>query len=444
MLAYGVEESRSAAEILSNLTNLHDMAQGSEAERRFHRERVKNATHHIAIPRGSEWIFAPVKWCGARENSINDYPRNKSPVTDHFKPVVIKAGFTPVYPHHTGYQEIYDAYVSYCGRYGFEHSETEDARTFYVQEHSGQDNEAAQSGAAVLVNLNNVTSLDSCHITRVWGFSPEDWGALGFPKKGIANRLADEGARYFVVCFVSHNKSSHIADGDEGRVHGVYELSNEIVNLETDNVLSPSHFENDNHYIDDRFRWPFGLRAVRAWRFLNPPMTKAALPDARSKSWDVSTSIVPITRQDFDLLCQYKMEQVPVYGRPFEKPRLAKPVAIPCHVYLFCCENVAVLQGMPRWQKGDVLVKIGCTSDVRGRLASFNDDPLSRLFGFTLAHMTSDLVGEDRARSREAELLAEVGKIGRCATEATSEFYFVNARRLSSLISQFGRIQKVA
>ncbi len=443
-MIYGVEESADAGDILENLFNLHSMGEGSQSERKFHRERVKNATHQVAVHEAGNWIFAPVKWCGAQQNSISSYAKNKTPVTDQFKPIIVGAGFAPIYPQDGQYKALYDAYVAYCANYGFTHSDTEDARTFYVRNSSQADPSSSQNGSPVVVNLSNITTAESCHVTRVWGFSPEDWGALGFPKDGTARRLADEAEKYFVVCFVSHNKAHHIADGDEGLVHGLYELSSELVNLEGDKVLAEQHLKNANNYLDGKFRWPLGLRAVRAWRFLNPPLTKASLPTARSRSWDVSTSIVPITRDDFELLDQYKLQQVPVFGQQFQAQRLANAVAIPCHVYLFACESPTLLASMPRWRKGEVLVKVGCASDVEGRLASFNDDPLSRLFSFKLGHMTSALVGEDAARQREKELLIAVADMGRCATERPSEFFFIDRDKLPVLLARYGGVKKVA
>ena len=444
-MIYEVKASTGAIDVIDNLLRLHAMAESSDQERRFHQARVKNATHQVGFQRDGEWIFAPVKWCGAKDNSISDYPKNKSPVTDHFKPIIINAGFTPVYWQDEQHQMLYNEYVAYCDKYGFEHSDTEEARTFYVRDISSEKAyRSGLTGSSIIFNLDDITTAENCHVTRVWGFSPEDWGALGFPKDGTARRLASEAERYFVVCFVSHHKARHIAAGDEGLVHGLYELSNELVDLENDDVLAASHFENDDNYLKGDFRWPLGLRAVRAWRFLNPPMTRASMPTARSKSWDVSTSIIPIARDDFELLSQYKLEQVPVFGLPFEAQRLSNPVAIPCHVYLFACENLKLLANMPRWREGEVLIKVGCTSDVEGRLASFNDDPLSRLFNFRLGHMTNDLVGEDAARQRERELLFEVAELGRCATERPSEFFFIKQDKLLSIIAMYKKAKKVA
>lgn len=134
MLIYGVRESRGPTEVIENLLRLHDMASGNATQRQFHRARVKNATHQVAYRLDGSWIFAPVKWCGARDNTIDRYPANQQPVTDQFKPVIIDAGFAPFTSADRGYNKLYQEYVSYCARYGFTHSDTEDKRTFYRQD----------------------------------------------------------------------------------------------------------------------------------------------------------------------------------------------------------------------------------------------------------------------------------------------------------------------
>jgi 5-methylcytosine-specific restriction protein A len=134
MLIYGVRVSDTLDDVVSNAIELHRMANGTAEEQKFHRNRVKNATHQVAMQINGSWTFAPVKWCGAKDNSIAGYPANKEPVTDQFKPVVIAAGFLPVRRTDPRYDELYRAYVSYCAQHGFFHSTTLDDRTFYVQD----------------------------------------------------------------------------------------------------------------------------------------------------------------------------------------------------------------------------------------------------------------------------------------------------------------------
>lgn len=134
MLIYRVRESRGPTDVIENLLRLHDMASGNATERQFHRARLKNATHQVAFRLDGNWIFAPVKWCGAKDNTIDRYPANQQPVTDQFKPVIIDAGFAPLTSEDRGYSKLYREYVAYCARYGFTHSNTEDKRTFYRQD----------------------------------------------------------------------------------------------------------------------------------------------------------------------------------------------------------------------------------------------------------------------------------------------------------------------
>lgn len=133
-MIYGVTASEDAGDIIKNALALHGMAKGTPEERTFHRSRVKNATHLIVLSRTDGVIFAPVKWSGAKDNSIAAYPRNKRPTTDHFKPVAIRCGFVPIHWNDPRFQQVYDEYVTYCRSFDFFHSVTLERRTFYLQD----------------------------------------------------------------------------------------------------------------------------------------------------------------------------------------------------------------------------------------------------------------------------------------------------------------------
>ena len=151
------------------------------------------------------------------------------------------------------------------------------------------------------------------------------------------------------------------------------------------------------------------------------------MPDARRLGFDVSTDLVPLSRRDFGLLNQetYRLEEVPVYGISWSPQRLADPLAIPSSVYLFACAKSSILSRLPRWEKGEILVKIGCASDVDARLASFNDHPLAKIAGLKFTKVAARHVGVDRAFEEEADLLAHVALIGRPAAETKTEFFFL-------------------
>ncbi len=297
------------------------------------------------------------------------------------------------------------------------------------------------------MQISKISPQAECFVTRVWGFTPETWGAIGFPKPGTADRWLKSEENLHVVCFVSHNKADHIDEIDQGKVLGVYELSREVVRLETDEVLADHHLSDPVMRHDDgRFRWPVGLRARRAWRFQpKVPLTRQALPDARTWSYDVSTDLVSITERDYKLLDQsgYHLVEVPVYGIEFSKQRLADPNAVPSFVYMFACAKNDILQRLLDWSEGDILIKVGCASDVGQRLDKLNNDPISRIFGLKLSKVGERWVGEKDARLIESDLLAEARILGRPACSVSTEYFFVRETAYKELLMKFADILRV-
>ena len=139
------------------------------------------------------------------------------------------------------------------------------------------------------MKLGDLVPQEDCLVTRVWGFTPESWGALGFPKAGTSDKWLGLNTSLRVICFVSHHAAEYIQEMDRGRVLGIYELAPQRVSLLDDDVIAAHLWLTLRCDIrTGRFRWPVGLRAIRAWRFQpNVPRTRETLPDARS--W-VSTS----------------------------------------------------------------------------------------------------------------------------------------------------------
>ena len=299
------------------------------------------------------------------------------------------------------------------------------------------------------MRLEQIVSSDDCMVTRVWGFSPETWGALGFPKAGTTDKWLAKGHSLFVVCFVSHHAAKHIEEADEGRVLGIYELGPERVELEYDGVLHPDHLSDRMmRNSNDEFRWPIGLRALRAWRFQpNTPRTAQALPKSRKLSWNVSTDLTSMPFDDFALLNQtaYRLEEVAVFGQPAPiQTILSDPNAVPSSVYLFACESEMILARLPHWKAGDALIKIGCASDVGKRLSDFNDNPLARITGLRLGRVTDHWVGEANARSREQEMLEHVASVGRPACDLSTEFFFVPKTQVLAIAHKLKGALKVA
>jgi hypothetical protein len=296
------------------------------------------------------------------------------------------------------------------------------------------------------MQIQDIVDETECLITRMWGFSPETWGAVGFPNPGTARKWLAVGKPLFVVSFVSHHAADHIREEERGRVLGIYEIIPELVSLETDDVLDPMYLADPALRREDgAFRWPVGLRASRAWRFQpQAPWTRQALPDARTLGREVSTDMVRISTGDYALLRQYRLAEVEVYGVDFSPKRISDPVAAPDHVYAFSCAKPDVLHRLPGWRPGEILVKIGCASDVDARLNGLNDDPIAKIFHLRLSKGSKRYVGKDEALRVENDFLLRAKAVGRPACDLSTEFFFMTPKAYEKLMMDMTRALTVA
>lgn len=108
--------------VVDNLLRLHSYALGTKEEQKFHFDRLYNAEHQVYYNMAEGTVFAPVKWCGARDNSIADYDIKKGPVTQVFQRALEKVGYRQLTEGRNGYDEIYREFLTFCGGFGFKHS----------------------------------------------------------------------------------------------------------------------------------------------------------------------------------------------------------------------------------------------------------------------------------------------------------------------------------
>jgi hypothetical protein len=112
------EFSSSVDDVTQNLMRLHSYALGTRRERDFHFDRVYNAEHQVYYKSNEGSIFAPVKWCGARDNSIGRYNDRKRKISDYYQRAIRRIGFRPVLQGAESYDAIYREFLAYC--YGFD------------------------------------------------------------------------------------------------------------------------------------------------------------------------------------------------------------------------------------------------------------------------------------------------------------------------------------
>lgn len=119
-------------DVFDNAVKIHNFGSGNTDQRKFHKIRTGNALHHVVLSIAEKRIFAPVKWCGVKENEINNYHANKYPITYHFRRVLFRIGFKQISPGHAEHKFFYEEFVKYCDTYGFKHSKPDiNKRHFY-------------------------------------------------------------------------------------------------------------------------------------------------------------------------------------------------------------------------------------------------------------------------------------------------------------------------
>lgn len=294
------------------------------------------------------------------------------------------------------------------------------------------------------VSLREIIGDRPLFVTRWWGWRPDRWAAVTFPYERTVDRWIEECPNGgFVLGFASHHKQEQIPEPDRGRVFGVYEFVPEKVVYTDASVIDPAYLADPFFLRDNKaFRWPFGMRAVRAWEFSERVMTGGTLPNARSLSFEATTDMVRITGPDFTIANQHLLQEVPVFNRDFRPQILRNPNQQPDQNYLLMCEDIDILKRMPAWQYGDVLFKPGIASDFENRCDFLNNHAIAKIFGLSLAiRWTEPASSSAVAAEREAAMIEGALKLG-CRTAAPGQREFLFGKpKLFTQIVMIGRPQ---
>ena len=107
-------------------------------------------------------------------------------------------------------------------------------------------------------------------LTKVWGFSPEEYPALGFNTEGARLKfLRESDPGDWVV--LAGTRAAPTRPNDQGRLLGKVQLGTEQIDVEE--VLSSigTEIPEDHYKADGKYRWPFGLPMIYAERFPDLP-----------------------------------------------------------------------------------------------------------------------------------------------------------------------------
>jgi hypothetical protein len=287
------------------------------------------------------------------------------------------------------------------------------------------------------VSLRTIIGNKPLFVTRWWGFRPDRWAGACFSSEAVVDHWMSEcpdGG--FVLGYASHHPQENVADEDKGRVFGVYEFVPEKIRYDDSSVIHPDYLKDPSLRRENgEFRWPHGLRAIRAWQYVERRMTGGTLPIARSLSFEATTNMVRIAPQDFELANGTLLEEVAVYGREFRPLVLRAPNAIPTSNYLLTCEDPQVLMRIPGWQPGEILFKPGIAFDTNKRCNFLNNHAIAKVFGLTLKQEYSEgAASYEAAATREDQMIARALELGcRRAGTDQQEFLLGQKQHLTSI-----------
>ena len=112
-------------------------------------------------------------------------------------------------------------------------------------------------------------------LTKVWGYSPETYPALGFNTEGGRNKFIKESRPGDWVVLVG-TKGEPTPVEMRGRLLGIVQLGKDLIDVEK--VLNSINTEiPEDHFDDDGiYRWSYGLPMIQAKRFVDFPDLKDA------------------------------------------------------------------------------------------------------------------------------------------------------------------------
>lgn len=116
--------------------------------------------------------------------------------------------------------------------------------------------------------------MEKIFLTKVWGFSPENYPALGFNSPGGRDKLLKESSPGDWV-LLAGTKGKPTLPEHQGRLLGKVQLGTDQVDVEK--VLNSIGTEIPvDHYNDDgKYKWPYGLPMLKAYRFVDLPDLEA-------------------------------------------------------------------------------------------------------------------------------------------------------------------------
>jgi hypothetical protein len=156
-------------------------------------------------------------------------------------------------------------------------------------------------------------------LTSFYGFMPEEWGFLGFTPEAQRSTFISKTQPGVLVVAYGATKA---AKNEVGKVIGVQQCSHQIG--PSRNFISPAAWEKKERDAENRKRWNFAVKVVRAWRVT--PESRMDIRDfapeaAANGAWQhIGSQGVRLSRQESLRILKLDLQETDVYG---ETPILA-------------------------------------------------------------------------------------------------------------------------
>ena len=287
----------------------------------------------------------------------------------------------------------------------------------------------------------NVHSMLRLFLTKVWGFEPESYPALGFNSEGGRLKfLRESSPGDWVVLAGTLGSETNI--NDRGRLLGKVQLGPEKVNVE-EVLRSVGYQIPANQYNQaGEYRWPFGLPLISAQRFLTKPDLFAVLGSYLSGTqWaafalDVREKLSADAQAKLEALPSEPVEivQAPAIVRQRERQRafvLNRGTTGPGPSTIRTASNRAAGEGFVyvlELQGARNVFKIGYSADVEVRLAAHNKPLLPSVTGYLWKVLiTQRFPTELQAYNFEQKIHKRLGPF---LIEGESEIYRIGRKEL--------------
>lgn len=241
-------------------------------------------------------------------------------------------------------------------------------------------------------------------LTKVWGFSPDDYPVLGFPPGGGCNKFLKESHPDDWVVMAG-TKGAETAAAERGRLLGMVRLGRNLLSVEDvlnslGTPIPPEHRRPNGEY-----KWPTGLPMVEARRFVDTPDLASifgnylpgqewaafALDLAEKVRPDVVARLAALPTEPVDITASPIIAAQASVSEALRLNRETGPTGPGPSNHRDAVDRTPAwgsayllrLEGPPNWQPHAHVVKIGRAEHVEKRLKGLNHGLVTGATGFS-------------------------------------------------------------